>query len=88
MKIKLYQTINEKQMDNFLKTLGSNLENEKLVEIMNDDLDLHGDFVVIKGYKFKKTYGQYQCLQTPTEKHSKVKPNWPKAKNDYYKKNG
>jgi hypothetical protein len=84
--MKLYQNLTEKQMDNFLKKIGSSLEKEKLVEIMSDELYLHGDFIVIKGYKFKKSYGQFQCLQTPTEKHVKLKPNWPKAANDYYKK--
>jgi|694.fasta_scaffold38852_11 hypothetical protein len=84
--MKLYQNITEKKMDNFLKTLGSSIEKEKLVEIMNDKDDLHGDFIVIKGYKFKKVYGEYQCLQTPTEKHEKVELRWPKAPGDVYKK--
>jgi hypothetical protein len=69
--MKLYQNITEKKMDNFLKTLGSSIEKEKLVEIMNDKDDLHGE---------------YQCLQTPTEKHEKVELRWPKAPGDVYKK--
>lgn len=84
--MKLYQNLTEKKMDNFLKKLGSSLEKEQLVDIRDEAADLYGDFIVIKGYKFKKSYGQYQCLQTPTEKHEKVKLRWPKAKNDYYKK--
>lgn len=84
--IKLYQHFTAKQMDNFLKTFGSSLENEQLVEIINKEEDLVGDFIVINGYKFKRVYGEYQCLQTPTEKHSKTEHIWPKAKNDYYKK--
>lgn len=82
----LYQTFTEKQMDNFLKTLGSSIEKEQLVEILDEKQDLFGDFIVIKEYKFKKTYGQYSCMQTPTQKHVKVKHNWPKAPGDYYKK--
>jgi hypothetical protein len=52
--MKLYENLTEKKMDNFLKTLGSSIEKEDLVEIMNDERDLHGDFIVIKGYKKKK----------------------------------
>lgn len=84
--IKLYQTLTEKQIKSFLKDLGTSIENEKLVEIKSEKDDLFGDFIVTNGYKFKKVYGQYQCMQTPTEKHIKAKLNFPKAKNDYYKK--
>ena len=84
--VKLYQEFTEKQLDNFLKTLGTSIEKEKLVEIMNKEQDLFGDFIVVKGYKFKKVYSEYSCMETPTEKHAKTIPNWPKAKNDYYKK--
>lgn len=84
--MKLYQNLTEKAMDNFLKTIGSSIKKEKLVEIMDGKEDLHGDFIVIKEYKFKYSYGSYQCLQTPTEKHEKVKLRWPKAPGDVYKK--
>lgn len=84
--IKLYQDLTEKQMDNFLKTLGSSIAKETLREIKNQEQDLFGDFIVINGYKFKKIYSNYQCLETPTAKHSKTELKWPKAKNDYYKK--
>jgi hypothetical protein len=84
--MKLYENITEKKMGNFLKKLGSSLEKEKLVEIRDDEAGLHGDFIVIKGYKFKKSYGTYQCLETPTDKHVKIKHIWPRGANDYYKK--
>lgn len=85
--IKLYQILTERHMKSFLKDLGTSIEKEKLVEIKNEKDDLFGDFIVIGGYKFKKVYGEYQCMKTPTETHSKAKLNFPKAKNDYYKKN-
>lgn len=84
--IKLYQQLSAKQMDNFLKKFGSAIEKEQLVEINNKNEDMVGDFIVINGYKFKKIYSEYLCLQTPTEKHYKTERIWPKAKNDYYKK--
>ncbi len=84
--IKLYQDFTEKQMAIFLKSHGKSLATQPLIEIMSAEEDLFGDFIVIKGYKFKKIYGQYQCLQTPKEKHCKTELRWPKAKNDYYKK--
>jgi len=84
--VKLYQNLTEKQLNAFLKTLGTSIENEKLVEIKKEKEDLFGDFIVTNGYKFKKVYAEYQCLQTPTEKHVKAKLNFPKAANDYYKK--
>lgn len=84
--IKLYQILTERQMKSFLKDLGTSIENEKLVEIKSEKDDLFGDFIVTNGYKFKKVYGEYQCMKTPTETHSKAKLNFPKAANDYYKK--
>lgn len=84
--MKLYQTLTEKQMDAFLKKAGTSLAKEKLVEILDKEKDLFGDFIVVKGYKFKKTYGDYQCMETPTEKHEKRTLNFQKAPNDYYKK--
>jgi len=85
-KLILYQTFSEKQMDNFLKIMGSSLAKQKLVEILDKEKDLFGDFIIVKGYKFKKTYGEYQCMETPTEKHQKRTLNFQKAPNDYYKK--
>lgn len=84
--IKLYQDLTEKQLDAFLKANGTSIQQQKLVEIKSTEDDLFGDFIVVKGYKFKKIYGNYQCLQTPTQKHTKTELKWPKAKNDYYKK--
>ena len=83
---KLYQNITERQLSRFMKILGTTLEEQKLVEIKDEKNDLFGDFIVINGYKFKYSYGTYQCLQTPTEKHQKTTAPWSKAQTDYYKK--
>lgn len=84
--IKLYQTLSESQLKKVLISLGTSLEKQNLVDIFDDNQDLYGDFIIVSGYKFKKTYGKYQCFETPTEKHKKLKLNFPKAANDYYKK--
>jgi hypothetical protein len=84
--VKLYQTLSEKQLKSFLMTLGISLENEKLVEINNKPEDLFGDFIITTGYKFKRIYSNYQCMETPTDKHKKKTLNFQKAPNDYYKK--
>jgi len=83
---KLYQTLTEKQLNKFLKELGTSTEKEPLVEISDNENDLHGDFIVVKEYKFKKIYSEYQCMKTPIESHKKRTLNMPKAANDYYKK--
>lgn len=64
----LYQKVTEKQLLNFLKKLdGTNLYTLNTQEIKTDTL--FGDFIIHKGYKFKKIYSDYQCLETPVEKH-------------------
>jgi hypothetical protein len=73
-------------MEAFLKKLGTSLAKESLIEILNAEEDLFGDFIIVKGYMFKKTYGQYSCMETPTEIHKKIKKHWAKAPGDYYKK--
>lgn len=82
---KLYQTLTEKQMDNFLKANGTALADQKPVEIKDEASDLYGDFIVIDGYKFKKIYSEYQCLETPKEKHAKQRVSIRQAPNDNYK---
>jgi hypothetical protein len=84
--MKLYQILTEKQMDAFLKKIGTSLAKEPLTEILNAEEDLFGDFIIVKGYKFKKVYSEYSCMETPTEKHKKIKKHWAKAPGDYYKK--
>jgi hypothetical protein len=83
---KLYDTLTETELNDFLKHLGTTLEAETLTEILEPETDFYGDFIVYGGYKFKKTYGVYSCMQTPTEKHQKNKKNimFTKAKNDHY----
>lgn len=76
-KIKIYQTFTEKQL---LKLF--NLSNIILLEILDEPNGLYGDFLVIEGYKFKSSYGQFQCLETPTEKIQKSKVMFTKAPND------
>ena len=53
-----------------------------LVEIMDKEADLFGDFIVIGGYKLKYANGRFQCLETPTEQHKPWKPNIVKCKTD------
>ena len=78
----LYQNITEKQLDKFLKQFGTSLSIESLIEIKDKEADLFGDFIVIGGFKFKHVYGQYQCLETPTEQHKPWRPNIIKCKTD------
>lgn len=82
MKPKLYQLLSEKQTNKFLKQFGTDLSIERLVEIMDKEADLFGDFIVIGGYKLKYANGRYQCLETPTEQHKPWKPNIVKCKTD------
>ena len=82
---KLYQTLTEKQMDNFLKENGTSLSDQQLIEIKDDANDLFGDFIVLDNYKFKKIYGNYQCLENPKEKHTKQRVSIKQAPNDNYK---
>lgn len=83
-KIKLYQRLSEKQVNKFLKTMGTDLSIERLVEIKDKEADFYGDFLVIGGYKLKYTYGIYQCMETPTDKHKPAKVMAKKAPNDHY----
>lgn len=83
-KIKLYQLLSEKRVNKFLKTMGTTLELERLVEIKNKEEDFYGDFLVIGGYKLKYTYGRYHCMETPTDKHKPATLNAKKAPNDHY----
>lgn len=82
MKPKLYQLLSEKQTNKFLKQFDTDLSIERLVEIMDKEADLFGDFIVIGGYKLKYANGRYQCLETPTEQHKPWKPNIVKCKTD------
>lgn len=82
MKPKLYQLLSEKQTNKFLKQFDTDLGIERLVEIMDKEADLFGDFIVIGGYKLKYANGRYQCLETPTEKHKPWRPNIVKCKTD------
>lgn len=85
-KIKLYQNLSAKQLDNFLKQFGTRLNDTQLIEIKNKEQDMFGDFIVSNGYKFKLACGTYQCLETPTEKHKPQKAtNIKQAFNDNYK---
>lgn len=83
-KPELYETLEADEMNKFLEQFNSNIELERLVEIKNKEEDFYGDFIVIGGYKFKFTYGSYQCLETPTEKHKPTKLHTKKAPNDHY----
>ena len=85
-KIKLYQNLSAKQLNNFLLPLGTNLDVERLVEIKRKEEDLFGDFIVVGGYKFKFASGSYVCMETPTDKHVKQTVHAFKAPNDHYKR--
>ncbi len=80
-KINLYQLFTEKQLLTKFK-----LNKIILTEILDEPNGLYGDFLVIEGYKFKHTYGKFQCLETPTEKIQKSKVMFTKAPNDIYNK--
>lgn len=81
---KLYQTLSEKQMEKFLKENGSSIKEQKITEIKDTDSDFYGDFLIFKGFKFKLCYGQYNCMETPSEKHTKQKRPFIKAAGDNY----
>lgn len=83
--MRLYQLLSEKQLDKFLKPYGTNVGEQKLVEIKEGEL--YGDFICVSGYKFKITFGRYQCLETPTDKVKKQTINAFKAPNDHYGSN-
>ncbi len=77
----IYKIFTPKQLGKFLN---KPVEEIELVELR--DADLYGNFIIFEGYKFKLTYGNYQCLETPTQKIEKRNINFVKAKNDHYKK--
>ena len=77
----IYKIFTPKQLSKFLN---KPVEEIELVELR--DADLYGNFIIFEGYKFKLTYGNYQCLETPTQKIEKRNINFVKAKNDHYKK--
>lgn len=84
MKIKLYDTLTEAKLEKFLQSIGA--QNCEVVEIMDKEADLFGDFICVQDYKFKHTYGQWICMQTPTAKHVKRTVYAKKAPNDHYYK--
>jgi hypothetical protein len=82
--IKLYDVLSEEE---FLMLLSDSkteallkFQELKIVEIKEEDI--YGDFLFINNYGFKKTYGSFQCLITPTEKHTKQIICIPKSSND------
>ncbi len=82
-KIVLYQLFTEKQLTKFvLQQEGCKLSSLTVHELKDKKNDLHGDFVFVKQYKFKKVYAMYQCMQTPTEKHQVKKAPYFKAETD------
>lgn len=88
---KLYQTLTRKQLTSFLLKNGVHIDtiNERLSkhdEIMDKEADLFGDFILFERYKFKVVYSEYQCLETPTDKHVKQTVHAFKAPNDHYKR--
>jgi hypothetical protein len=82
--MRVYQLLSEKQLNKFLKPYNTDTGKEKLVEIKEGEL--FGDFICVAGYKFKLTFGRYQCLETPTAKIEKQTINAFKAPNDRYRK--
>lgn len=81
----LYQIATEKQLKKFLKKeFEVDLYDLPMTELKTPLL--FGDFVCHKGYKFKKIYSHYQCMETPTEKHSDKKVAIFKNPNDRWKK--
>lgn len=82
--IKLYDVLDADKMDKFLQSMGSSLEVEQPIEIKNKEEDFYGDFIVSGGYKFKICYGNYSCMETPTDKHKPAKLMAKKAPNDHY----
>lgn len=78
--MRLLQLLSEKQLDKFLKQYNTSISEQKLIEIKEGEL--FGDFIVIAGYKFKLSYGRYQCMETPTKIVKKQTINTFKAPND------
>lgn len=81
--MRIRQLLSEKQLDKFLKDYGTNVGEQKLIEIKEGEL--FGDFICVAGYKFKSSYGRYQCLETPEEKATKQIVGIFKASNDRLK---
>lgn len=66
--MKLYQMLTEKQLSKFLREKFNKDFNElQTTELKKEPL--FGDFIIWEGYYFKKVYSQFQCMQTPTDKH-------------------
>lgn len=84
LKVKLYDLLLETKLEKFLQSIGTSIAKCPVVEIKDPEADLYGDFICVQDYKFKSTYGQWQCLQTPTEKHVKQTVGAKKAPNDHY----
>lgn len=82
--MKLYQILTEKQLAKFLKKNFSKDLNEMQTTELKGDL-LFGDFIICDGYKFKKVYSNFQCLETPSEKHAIKKVPFSKNPNDSLK---
>lgn len=75
----IYQILTERQLKKFLKNLGYDLYELTPVELKKPDF---GDYIVCPGYKFKKVYSNYQCMETPSEKHEVKQLAYFKAEND------
>lgn len=81
MKIRLYREFTGPQLKKWIdEHFYTNIDDLKVKE---DTVGgMFGDYIEIGGYKFKRIYGNYICMATPTESHEKPKINIIKAKTD------
>lgn len=82
-KVKMLQELNEAQMKKFVLENEGVLLSDKVITELKEEL-LFGDFIISGGYKFKKIYSSYICMETPTEKYKIHRVSFIKAPNDHY----
>ena len=81
--IQLYQEFKEPQIKSLLKKhFDINFEDLKPKEMTVGGF--FGDYIEVKGYKFKIVYGNYICMATPSETHEKPKINFIKCRTDIH----
>ena len=76
-KIHLYKEFTAQQLSD---VLGTELDKLELKEI--EVGGFFGDYLIAGEYKFKKIYGTYTCMETPTDKHENKKINIVKNPGD------
>ena len=82
MEVKLYDVFEEEDFIKLIKIKFNETfdPNKELISIREEAL--FGEFYLTNSYGFKKCYGGYQCLITPTESAEKITVSFIKAEGD------